>query len=130
MPRGNTEHADLRVTPFDAERLDRLMDDAGVDAVLACSPHNVSYLLGGYRFFMFAHGTVIGVSRYLPVLGYVKGAPEQAFFVGNPLERGQQENEPLWVDDVQITSWTTRESGRLAARALAARGVKRVAIEP
>ena len=39
--------------PFDAERLDRLMDAAGVDAVLACSLHNVQYLLGGYRFFMF-----------------------------------------------------------------------------
>jgi Xaa-Pro aminopeptidase len=118
------------MTPFDAGRLDRLMDAAGVDAVLACSPHNVQYLLGGYRFFMFAHGTVMGVSRYLPVLGYVRGAPEQAFFIGNPLERGQQENEPLWVDDVQIASWTTRESGRLAAQALARRGLKRVAIEP
>ena len=39
---------------------------------------------------MFAHGTVIGVSRYLPVLGYVRGAPERAFFVGNPLEAVQQ----------------------------------------
>ena len=118
--------------PFNVERLDRLMDAAGVDVVLACSPHNVSYLLGGYRFFMFAHGTVMGVSRYLPMLGYVRGAPERAFFVGNPLERGQQENEPLWVSDVRIASWTSRESGRLAAEALAARGLAqgRVAIEP
>jgi Xaa-Pro aminopeptidase len=106
------------------------MDEAGVDALLACSPHNVQYLLGGYRFFMFAHGTVMGVSRYLPVLGYVRGAPEQAFFIGNPLERGQQHNEPLWVEDVQIASWTSRESGRLAAQAVNARGLKRVAIEP
>jgi Xaa-Pro aminopeptidase len=116
--------------PFDVARLDRLMDAASVDALLACSPHNVSYLLGGYRFFMFAHGTVIGTSRYLPLLGYVRGAPERAFFVGNPLERGQQEHEPLWVPDVSLASWTSRESGRLAARALAARGVARVAIEP
>jgi Xaa-Pro aminopeptidase len=116
--------------PFDAARLDRLMDAAGVDAVLACSPHNVSYLLGGYRFFMFAHGTVMGASRYLPIVGYVRGAPERAFFVGNPFERSQQEHEPLWVPDVDITSWTTGESGRVAARALAARAVKRVAIEP
>jgi Xaa-Pro aminopeptidase len=118
--------------PFDAERLDGLMDAAGVDVVLACSPHNVQYLLGGYRFFMFAHGTVMGVSRYLPVLGYARGAPERTFFVGNPLERGQQENEPLWVPDVAIASWTSRESGRLAASALAARGLTggRVAIEP
>ena len=110
------------MAPFDAARLDRLLDEAGVDALLACSPHNVQYLLGGYRFFMFAHGTVIGVSRYLPLLGYVRGEPERAFFVGNPLERGQQQNEPLWVPDVQIESWTTRKSGRLAAEALRARG--------
>ena len=106
------------------------MDAAGVDAVLACSPHNVSYLLGGYRFFMFAHGTVMGASRYLPIVGYVRGAPERTFFVGNPFERGQQEHEPLWVPDVNITSWSSRESGRVAAEALSARAVKRVAIEP
>jgi Xaa-Pro aminopeptidase len=117
-------------TPFDAARLDRLMDAAGVDAVLACSPHNVQYLLGGYRFFMFAHGTVMGASRYLPVVGYVRGAPERTFFVGNPFERGQQANEPLWVPEVDLTSWSSRASGRLAARALAARTVERVAIEP
>ena len=45
------------------------------------------------------------------MLGYVRGEPERAFFVGNPLERGQQENEPLWVPDVHITAWTSRESG-------------------
>jgi Xaa-Pro aminopeptidase len=133
MPRGHLADADHRHavnTPFDAQRLDRLMEDAGVDVVLACSPHNVQYLLGGYRFFMFAHGTVMGVSRYLPVLGYVRNAPEQAFFIGNPLERGQQEYEPLWVPDVQIASWTSQKSGRLAAEALKARNRKRVAIEP
>jgi Xaa-Pro aminopeptidase len=120
------------VSAFDTARLDRLMDDAGVDVVLACSPHNVQYLLGGYRFFMFAHGTVIGTSRYVPLLGYVRGAPERAFFIGCPLERGQQQNEPLWVPDVQLAAWTSRESSRLAAQALAARGLgnARVAVEP
>src|SRR3954463_11472894 len=71
-----------------------------------------------------------GPSRSLPLLGYVRGAPERAFFVGNPLERGQQEHEPLGVPDVSLASWTSRESGRPPARALAARGVARVAIEP
>ena len=35
--------------PFDHHRLDRLMDDAGIDVVLATSKHNVQYLLGGHR---------------------------------------------------------------------------------
>jgi Xaa-Pro aminopeptidase len=32
--------------PFDADRLDRLMDEAGIDVLLVTSKHNVQYLLG------------------------------------------------------------------------------------
>ena len=60
--------------PFDAARLDALMDEAGIDALVVTSKHNIQYLLGGYRFFFFDHFDAIGVSRYLPVLVYVKGA--------------------------------------------------------
>ena len=35
--------------PFDTDRLDRLMEDAGIDVLLATSKHNVQYLLGGHR---------------------------------------------------------------------------------
>ena len=35
--------------PFDTARLDRLMEEAGVDVLLATSKHNVQYLLGGHR---------------------------------------------------------------------------------
>ena len=35
--------------PFDTNRLDRLMDDAGIDVLIATSKHNVQYLLGGHR---------------------------------------------------------------------------------
>jgi Xaa-Pro aminopeptidase len=31
--------------PFDSARLDRLMDEAGMDVLLATSKHNVQYLL-------------------------------------------------------------------------------------
>lgn len=120
------------MTPFDDRKLDRLMDDAGVDLVLASSPHNVQYLLGGYRFFLFAHGTVMGVSRYLPLVGYVKGRPDAAFYIGNPLEGGQQELEPLWVAQVQNGAWTTAESAELAAKMIRALALDRgrIAIEP
>ncbi len=120
------------MTPFDSRKLDRLMDEAGVDVVLASSPHNVQYLLGGYRFFLFAHGTVMGISRYLPLVGYVKGRPDAAFYVGNPLEASQQELEPLWVPQVANRAWTTAESAESAAELL--RKLKldraRIAIEP
>ena len=37
--------------PFDAKKLDRLLDQTGIDLVLAVTKHNVQYLLGGYRYF-------------------------------------------------------------------------------
>lgn len=35
---------------YDQEKLDRLMEEAGVDLVLAHTPHNLRYLTGGYYF--------------------------------------------------------------------------------
>ena len=60
--------------PFDADRLDRLMDEAGIDVLLVTSKHNVQYLLGGHRAFFFDSMDAMGLSRYLPVLVYPKGA--------------------------------------------------------
>jgi Xaa-Pro aminopeptidase len=44
--------ADSRI-PFDAVRLDQLMEAAGIDVLIATSKHNVQYLLGGHRFSFF-----------------------------------------------------------------------------
>ena len=60
--------------PFSADRLDRLMDEAGMDIVVANSKHNVQYLLGGHRAFFFDYMDAMGLSRYLPIFVYVKGA--------------------------------------------------------
>ena len=35
--------------PFDASRLDLLMEQTGIDVLLATSKHNTQYLLGGYQ---------------------------------------------------------------------------------
>ena len=64
--------------PFDAARLDRLMDEAGMDVLVATSKHNVQYLLGGHRAFFFDYMDAMGLSRYLPVMVYAKGAPDSA----------------------------------------------------
>ena len=68
--------------PFDSQKLDRLLAEANVDLVLAVSKHNVQYLLGGYRFFFFAHADAIGTGRYLPIVGYFPGKVELGFYVG------------------------------------------------
>jgi Xaa-Pro aminopeptidase len=101
--------------PFDAPLLDRLMDESGMQLVIATSKPNVQYLLGGYRFFFFEQMDAIGLSRYLPAVGYQANMPETAFFVGNPMERWQQEIEPLWVPTVKNESRSSIETAELLA---------------
>src|SRR5690349_18641933 len=93
-----------RAIPFDTAKLDRLMEQAGIDVLVATSKHNVQYLLDAERAIFFDYMDALGVSRYLPVLIYPKGAPEKASYVGNPLEAHQRAIVPLWVSDVQNRS--------------------------
>ena len=62
----------------DLARIDRLMEAAGLDVLIATSKHNTQYLLGGYRFQFFAAMDAIGHSRYLPVVIYRRGRADQA----------------------------------------------------
>src|SRR5437660_3676008 len=90
--------------PFDHARLDRLMDEAGMDVLLATSKHNVQYLLGGHRSIFFDYMDAIGLSRYLPIVVYAKGAPQKAAFIGHRLESYQREVQPFWTPETQTTS--------------------------
>lgn len=90
--------------PFDHRRLDRLMDKAGIDVLVATSKHNVQYLLGGHRAHFFDYMDAIGISRYLPVLVYPKGAPEKAGYFGNRLEKFQREANPMWTPETQTSA--------------------------
>jgi Xaa-Pro aminopeptidase len=90
--------------PFDARRLDQLMEEAGIDVLVATSKHNVQYLLGGHRAFFFDYMDAMGLSRYLPVLVYPKGAPDKAAYIGHRLERFQTDVHPLWVPELQTAS--------------------------
>ena len=90
--------------PFDHHRLDRLMDAAGIDVVVATSKHNVQYLLGGHRANFFDYMDATGITRYLPVLVYPKGHPEKAAYIGHRLEKFQHEVNPLWTPETQTNS--------------------------
>lgn len=90
--------------PFDTALLDRLMDEAGIDVLLATSKHNVQYLLGGHRAFFFDYMDAMGLSRYLPIVLYPKGAPEKAGFFGHRLEGFQRENKPFWTPEAQTSA--------------------------
>ena len=111
--------------PFDADRLDRLMDEAGIDVLCASSKHNVQYLLGGHRAFFFESMDAMGLSRYLPVLIYPKGKRDKAGYFGHRMEKFQEENEPFWVGEAQTSS-----SGTLDTMAKAIDHMRRIDGKP
>jgi Xaa-Pro aminopeptidase len=117
--------------PFDAQRLDRLMDEAGIDVLLATSKHNVQYLLGGHRAFFFDYMDAMGLSRYLPIMLYPKGKPDKAAYFGHRLEGFQQQVKPLWVSEVQTNSSGALDVMKRATEYLKKSGVpaKRIGIE-
>ena len=118
--------------PFDAARLDRLMDEAGIDVLLATSKHNNRYLLGGYSFLFFSAMEAIGHSRYLPVVVYAKGRPERAAYVGNSMEKYDHAVRPFWTPTLHAKAGTTTDAAALAAEHLKkiGAGSARIGIEP
>src|SRR5437588_3506192 len=100
--------------PFDAARLDNLLAEAGIDALLVTSKHNVQYLLGGYRFFFFDYMDAIGVSRYLPVLVYRRGKPENAAYIGYRLEMHERQLGKFWTPVAQTASSSSTDAMGLA----------------
>jgi len=123
--------ATARAIPFDRERLDRLMDEAGIDVLLATSKHNVQYLLGGHRANFFDYMDATGITRYLPVLIYPKGNPEKAAYIGHRLETFQHQAKPLWTPETQTTSNGSVDAMRKAAEYMRKIGLKpkRIATE-
>ncbi|HEU4359538.1 MAG TPA: aminopeptidase P family N-terminal domain-containing protein, partial [Xanthobacteraceae bacterium] len=111
--------------PFDADRLDRLMDEAGIDVLVATSKHNVQYLLGGHRAFFFESMDAMGLSRYLPVLVYPKGGRQKAAYFGHRMEGFQKENDPFWVSESQ-----TNSSGTVDAMQKAIDYVRKLGAKP
>jgi Xaa-Pro aminopeptidase len=101
------------------------MDDAGIDVILATSKHNVHYLMGGHRSLFFDYMDAIGISRYLPVMVYPKGAPERAAYIGNRLETFQHQVRPLWTPETRTSS-----SGSVDAMQKAIEHIKRIGLKP
>lgn len=125
---GNT----ISAVPFDQARLDGLMDEAGIDVVVATSKHNTQYLLGGYKFIFFSAMDAIGHSRYLPIVIYEKGAPDRAAYIGNRMEGGEHQNHPFWTPTLHLSNWGTLDSITHAIEHLRAigAGAARIGIEP
>jgi len=117
------------IAPFDTARLDRLMDEAGLDVLVATSKHNVQYLLGGHRSFFFDNMDAIGISRYLPVFVYPKGAPEKAGYFGHGMETYQTQIKPFWVSEVSTKSGGSVDVMQRAADYLRGLKPKHIGVE-
>lgn len=89
----------------DLARIDRLMQNSGLDVLVATSKHNVQYLLGGYKFGFFAAMDAIGHSRYLPIVIYHRGNPDQSAYIGNKMEGGEHAVHPFWTPTVRSVTW-------------------------
>ncbi len=118
--------------PYSFSKLDDLMEAAGIDILIATSKHNTQYLLGGYRFIFFSAMDAIGHSRYLPVVLYRRGKPDDTAYIGNKMEGGEHHNHPFWVPNFRPVSWTSRDSIAAAIEHLKKLGLTspRIGIEP
>ena len=107
------------------------MDEAGVDWVVATSDHNTQYLLGGHRYFFHNHFSAIGLSRYLPLVGYPRNIPQQGFYVAAANEAWQLEVEPVWIERIEVAPVSCVAVAEVAAAVIqdSARSL-RIAVEP
>ena len=113
-----------RPIPFDAARLDAILDRSGIDALIVSSQHNIRYMLGGYRFFFFAAAPAIGVGRYTPLLVYQRGRPERTLYIGIGSEASERELGALWAPEF-VSAWYGPGAMAAAVERLKSLGLER-----
>ncbi len=94
------------MTPFDSAKLRHLMEEAGVDLVLASSRHNVRYLTGGYVYHFHERFQRMGRSQYLAFVGIPRARMEDAFYVGAGGEEGELGVTPVWIERRNLNAGT------------------------
>ncbi len=115
--------------PFDAAKLDDLMERAGIDLLVATSRHNVRYLLGTYSDF-FRHFDAIGVDRYLPAVGYVRGRPQDAFLIAHGIDRHLFELEQPWIQTRLLRSHASGDTAALVRERIRGRTAIELSFAP
>lgn len=101
--------------PFDGAKLNHILEEAGIDLVLASSRHNVRYLTGGYFDHFHALAPRGGNGQYVAFVGIPRGHFDSAFYVGGANERRQLDAMPTWISNVELGGGTTIQSAKAAA---------------
>ncbi len=117
--------------PYDSGKLDRLMDEAGVDLLLTNTQHNARYLTGGYFYHFHERFDAMGLGRYMALVGIPKGDPGRAFLVGERREIAQSKDQGLWIPELITAERQPAAAARAAGEAIKARGLERgvIAVE-
>lgn len=113
------------MVPFDRAKLQHLMDQAGMDLLLASSRHNVRYLTGGYVYHFHERGQRMGSSQYLSFAGVPRGRIDDAFYIGASGEKLGLEVLPLWIGHRNLDAGDVASSAAAAttlAKSLGAAG--------
>jgi Xaa-Pro aminopeptidase len=130
MAETTSQTASKKPIPFDTKQLDKLLDDAGIDVLVATSKHNVQYMLGGYRFFFFDTMDAVGVTRYLPAIVYQKGKPENAAYVGCAMENFEKELGKFWQPTLDLNVIGSKETMGQVVKHIEKLGpVRRIGVE-
>ena len=103
------------MTPFDRAKLQHLMDEAGMDLLLASSRHNVRYLTGGYVYHFHERGQRMGSTQYLAFVGVPRGRVGDAFYIGASGEKMGLEVLPLWIGQRNLDAGDVASSAAAAA---------------
>jgi Xaa-Pro aminopeptidase len=109
--------------PYDGDKLDRLMDEAGLDLVLATTRHNVRYLTGGYYFHFHSRAQRMGRTQYLPLVGVPHRDPAGAFYIFRGGEEGDMAVHDLWIEDRVEAARGTVGTAEAAVKAVDKRGL-------
>ena len=105
------------MAPFDRAKLAHLMDEAGMDLLLASTRHNVRYLTGGYVYHFHERGQRMGSSQYLAFVGVPRGHGHvtDALYIGAPGEKMGLDVLPLWIDQRNLDAGDAFSSATAAA---------------
>jgi Xaa-Pro aminopeptidase len=110
--------------PFDAKKLEALMEEAKLDLLLASTRHNIRYLTGGRYHHFFLRSTRLGPSQYLAVAGLPRGRFQDAFYVGRRQEQRELQAMPLWIGQQYFGIWETKSTAGQTVEAVKKLGLE------
>lgn len=110
------------MAPFDSTKLAHLMDEAGIDLLLASTRHNVRYLTGGYVYHFHERGQRMGSSQYLAFVGVPRGGIADAFYIGASGEQMGLAVLPLWIGQRHLDAGDASSSAAAASKMARAHG--------